>query len=260
MKHKGAVELMMKRVLAVMLLVACAPWSVAAQGVNARYLPFPESKMRRFPLKRHEFPPNVPMNGQPFAVAGVTIRDGEVEVSGEAAGVEEVARRLVLSGHGRDGREWGFDTEPHMYYEAVYEGDIDGNGVRDVVIALGTGANGLGPPTHLIFLTFGRDGRPELFEVTGYFDARRTDIFDLTDLDGDGRAELLYMVYDDGYWITELYRPREARWERVAGRFAGFTFPLYTRFTNRPNHTPVRPAPGREPRAPDLIEENRRSG
>jgi hypothetical protein len=64
------------------------------------------------------------------------------------------------------------------------------------------------------------------------------------------------MVYDDGYWITNLYRVRDARWSRVEGRFAGLSFPAYTRFTRRPNHRPVRPAPGRNPRAPDLLKEN----
>ena len=78
----------------------------------------------------------------------------------------------------------------------------------------------------------------------------------MADLDGDGRAELLYMNYDDGYWITNLYRLRESRWSRVEGRFAGLGFPLYTRFTIRPNHRPVRPARGRNPVAPDLIKEN----
>lgn len=245
------------RALAVVFVLVCAAVGVAAQGVNARYLPFPESRLRRFPLTRYEFPPNVPVNGQPFNVSGVTIRDMQVEVGGATHGVEEVARRLVISGREKGGGEWRMDTEPHMHYDAVYEGDLDRNGIRDLVIALGTGANGLGPPTHLIFLTFDRVARPTMFEASGYFDARRGDIYDLTDLDGDGRAELLYMVYDDGYWITELYRPRDSRWERVGVPVAGLRFPLYTRFTERPNHKPVRPAPGRNPQAPDLIEENR---
>jgi hypothetical protein len=64
------------------------------------------------------------------------------------------------------------------------------------------------------------------------------------------------MVFDDGYWVTNLYRVRDARWNRVDGRFAGLNFPAYTRFTRRPNHRPVRPAPGRHPRAPDLLREN----
>ncbi|HZB44031.1 MAG TPA: hypothetical protein VE360_02245, partial [Pyrinomonadaceae bacterium] len=138
----------------------------------------------------------------------------------------------------------------------VYEGDLDRNGVRDLVVSIGTGANGLGEPTHLIFLTFNRRGHPSLFEATGYFDPRAGDIYDLADLDGDRRAELLFMTYDDGYWVTNVYQPHESRWGRVSGRLAGLQFPLYTRFTRRPNHTPVRPAPGRAPHQPDLVKEN----
>ena len=241
-----------------LILLTCAAAGVAAQGVNARYLPFPRSRLRRFPLTRHAFPPGAPMDGKPFTVSGVTLREAEVEVGGAGHGVEQVARRLVFSGREKGGAEWRRETDSRTYYDAVYEGDLDRNGVRDLVVSIGTGANGLGEPTHLVFLTFDRRGRPTVFEATGFFDARAGDIFDLTDLDGDRRAELLYMVFDDGYWITEVYRPRDSRWERVRGRFAGLHFPLYTRFTERPNHRPARPAPGREPRAPDLIEENRR--
>ncbi len=228
----------------------------AAQGFNADYLPFPHSKLRRFPLTRHAFPEGSPMNGKPFNVSGVAIRETEVEVSTATDGIEQDARRLHFSGREKGGDEWRLQTASWNYYDAVYEGDLDRNGVRDLVISIGTGGNGLAPPTHLIFLTFNRRGHATLFEATGYFDARRGDIFDLTDLDGDGRAELLFMVYDDGYWVTEVYRVLDGRWSRVRGRFAGLQFPLYTRFTRRPNHHPVSPAPGRRPRAPDLIEES----
>ena len=240
-------RLIPKAIIAALLL--SFPPFAAAQGFNAGYLPFSESRMRRFPLKRHEV---TGLRGEaPFVVSGVRLRE-ETE---ERAGAEAV-NYLVFSGRDHAGREWELKTEGIVYHEAVYVGDLDRNGVRDLVLAAGTGGNGLAPPRHLVFLTFDRQGRPDLFEATGYFDARDSDIYDLTDLDGDGRAELLFMVYDDGYWITNLYRVRDGRWSRVEGRFAGLNFPAYTRFTNRPNHRPVRPAPGRNPRAPDLLKKD----
>jgi hypothetical protein len=222
-----------------------------AQSVNGDYLPFSKSRLRPFRLKRHDVSE---LRGErPFVVSGVRLREEERETPG---GADESAYQLIFSGRDLAGREWEVRTDGLSYLEALYEGDLDRNGVRDLVLTAGTGGNGLAPPRHLVFLTFDREGRPHLLEATGYFDPRESDIFDLADLDGDGRAELLFMVYDDGYWITNLYRVRDARWSRVAGRFAGLSFPAYTRFTRRPNHRPVRPAPGRNPRAPDLLKGN----
>jgi hypothetical protein len=244
-----------KALLALICVAALAP-AAGAQGFNAGYLPFPQSKLRRFPLKRTPLPADLP-SGRPFTVAGVTIREVNEEVAPGPEGGRGFNRPLVFTGRDRAGREWEVITEGWIHYEAVYAGDLDRNGTSDLVISIGTGANGLGEPTHLIFLTFDREGRPRLFEATGFFDPRRADIFDLADLDGDGRAELVHMAFDDGYWITNLYLVREGEWSRVEGRFAGLSFPGYTRFTRRPNRRPVRPAPGRDPRVPDLIEENR---
>jgi hypothetical protein len=227
--------------------------NAAAQGVNADYLPFSQSRWRPFPLKRHDV--SGIRGEKPLVISGVRLREEEGERPVEG-GEPEGAYQLIFSGRDRAGAEWELKTEGHSYYEALYEGDLDRNGVRDLVLAIGTGGNGLAPPTHLVFLTFDRAGRPNLLEATGYFDARPSDIFDLADLDGDGRAELLFMVFDDGYWVTNLYRVRDARWSRVEGRLAGLSFPGYTRFTRRPNHRPARPAPGRNPRAPDLLKEN----
>ena len=246
-------KLITKFVIVAAFLLSLPP-AAAAQSVNGDYLPFDKSRMRSFPLKRYEVSG---LRGEtPFVVSGVRLHEETAEPRGD----EEVVDSLIFSGRDSGGKEWEVRTAARAYYDALYEGDLDRNGVRDLVVAFSTGGNGLAPPCHLVFLTFDRSGRPDLFEVTGYFHPRPSDIFDLTDLDGDGRAELLFMVYDDGYWITNLYRVRDARWSRVAGRFAGLGFPAYTRFTRRPNHRPVRPAPGRHPRAPDLLKENAADG
>jgi len=238
-------------------LVTC----VSAQSVERDYLPFGESRLRRFPLKRTELTHEALASERGVTASGVRIREEEElpRATGGARNTEDDAEpelQLVFSGRDREGIEWRVKADSGGFYEGVYEGDLDRNGRRDLVVAIATGGNGLAPPTRLVFLTLDRRGRPTLFEATGYFEPRPRDIFDVADFDGDGRAELLYMNYSDGYWITNLYRVRDSRWSRIEGRFAGLRLPLHTRFTNRPNHRPVRPAPGRDPVAPDLIKEN----
>jgi len=74
----------------------------------------------------------------------------------------------------------------------------------------------------------------------------------LVDFNRDGKADLVFMNFDDGYWITNIYVLNDARWKRVTGPFGPRLFPLYTRFTNVPNTKPVTPPPNRHPTAPDL--------
>jgi hypothetical protein len=110
----------------------------------------------------------------------------------------------------------------------------------------------MAPSSHLYALTFDARGRPVPFEADGYFQEDGRGIHDLVDLDGDRRAELVYMNFDDGYWVTNLYEAEGGRWRRVEGRHGARTYPLYTRFTRRANRTPTTPRAGRQPFAPDL--------
>ncbi|HKC85713.1 MAG TPA: hypothetical protein VKG02_07060, partial [Blastocatellia bacterium] len=79
---------------------------------------------------------------------------------------------------------------------------MDSNGIRDLVVIYPTGGNGLAPTSHFFSLTFDELGRPVPFKADGYFQESNKGITDLVDLDRDGRAELIYMNFDDGYWIT----------------------------------------------------------
>ena len=101
-------------------------------------------------------------------------------------------------------------------------------------------------------ITFDQKGRPVTFEADGYFQEVDGTIFDLVDLDHDGRAELIYMNFDSGYWITNLYKVRNGRWQRIVGPHGKRIYPLYTRFTFRENHKSTVPKRGRHPFAPDL--------
>lgn len=161
---------------------------------------------------------------------------------------------LIIRGKDKQNKDWSV----HLGYLVLayacrfYEADLDRNGIRDAVLVFPTGGNGLAPTSHLLAVTFDELGRPVTFEADGYFQQSENEIFDLIDLDNDRRAELIYMNFDDGYWITNLYAVRNGRWKRVSGRYGKRVYPLYTRFTYRENHKPTIPKRGRHPFAPDL--------
>jgi hypothetical protein len=161
---------------------------------------------------------------------------------------------LVITGNDKLKREWTIQLGSAVlsYACRFYEADLDRNGIRDGVLVFPTGGNGLAPTSHLLAITFDQDGRPITFEADGYFQELEDGIFDLVDLNRNGRAELIYMNFNDGYWITSIYEVRSARWRRIVGRHENRTYPLYTRFTFKENHKPTAPKRGRHPFAPDL--------
>lgn len=232
-----------KQFAAPLLLLAWAmASSVAAEAALRDYLPLAGAQL-----------------GRPFAVqylgaishSPVPQRRLDIGLSAATLAYTEEAE-LVLSGMDGAGRPWSVGMGSACGSGEGYTADLDRNGQRDFVLVVPTCGNGLAPSSHFIAVTFESNGRPVRFEVEGYFDADRKGIFDLRDLNRDGRAELIYMNHDDGYWITNLYTATNARWRRIEGRFGALAFPLHTRFTNRPNRRAVRPAPGRHPFAPDL--------
>jgi hypothetical protein len=161
---------------------------------------------------------------------------------------------LFITGQDKAGLTWEVHIQDKGYGMAfkVYTADLDKNGYSDGVLVTPTGGNGLAPITHIITLMFDSSGRPITFEAEGYFEDDQKSLDDLVDMDGDGRAELIFMNFDGGYWITNIYQAQQARWSPVKGRYGKRIYPLYTRFTHRPNRKPVTPRPGRHPVAPDL--------
>jgi hypothetical protein len=225
-----------------LLLIASLSMSVAVEAAFRDYLPLEGASL-----------------GRPFALKYLGAIDARPGTDRQLAiGVSTATLKyteeteLMLNGTDRAGNSWSVGIGGACGSGEGYTADLDRNGQRDFVLVFPTCGNGLAPSQHIIAVTFESDGRPVRFEVEGYFDADRTGIFDLRDINRDGRAELIYMNHDDGYWITSLYTATNARWQRIDGRFGGREFPLYTRFTNRPNRRAVRPAPGRRPFAPDL--------
>jgi hypothetical protein len=223
-------------------LAATLAASVAAQAAFRDYLPLAGAEL-----------------GRPFALkylGAIDARPGanrQLDIGASAATLAYTEEtELMLTGRDKASKSWSVALGSACGSGEGYTADLDRNGQRDFVLVFPTCGNGLAPSNHLIAVTFESDGRPARFEIEGYFDAGRKGVFDLRDVDGDGRAELLYMNFNDGYWITNFYTARAARWRKIKGRFGGREFPLYTRFTNRPNRRAVRPAPGRRPFAPDL--------
>src|SRR5262245_23806525 len=179
----------------------------------------------------------------------------KVEVGPSGAGVAKSAGGgLFITGKDKNGLPWNVDLNDYAlaYACRFYSADLDRNGIRDLVLIYPTGGNGLAPTSHLLSLTFDDQGRPVPFKADGYFEESAKGITDLVDLNRDGRAVLIYMNFDDGYWITNLYEVRAARWRRVRGSYGRRSYPHYTSFTYRPNRKAVAPAPGRLPFAPDL--------
>jgi hypothetical protein len=161
---------------------------------------------------------------------------------------------LIISGRDKGGKDWRvlLGEMASTYACRFYISDLDRNRIRDVILICPTGGNGLAPTNHMLTLTFDDQGRPIPFEADGYFEEDLDRIIDLVDLDNDGKAELIYMNFDDGYWITNLYEINNARWQRITGHHGKRSYPLFTRFTYRANSKPTRPKRGRNPFAPDL--------
>jgi hypothetical protein len=182
------------------------------------------------------------------------------ELSGGVSGIqvnqteaEEKNFGPIYSGKDRQGKLWSVQLGEKMGLGGnIFNADLDKNGIQDLLFIFPTGGNGLAPSSHILTLMFDSTGRPVPFEAEGYYNTEKMNIAELVDMNRDGRAELVYMNYDDGYWITNIYEASGGRWQRIKGQFGKRTYPLFTRFTTRPNHKAVVPAKGRRPFAPDL--------
>lgn len=167
---------------------------------------------------------------------------------------------LMIRGKDKLGKDWSVQPATSVldYACRFYVADLDRNGMRDAMLVFPTGGNGLAPTNHILTISFDEQGRPVTFEADGYFEEANGKIFDLVDLNRNGRAELIYMNFSDGYWITNIYEIRNARWRRIVGRHGNRNYPVYTRFTIRENHKPTVPKPGRHPFARDLSNDSPR--
>jgi hypothetical protein len=228
--------------LTVSILSIIVAFGPPALAFTDRYLPFPKSEARQsFPVRYlGELGPEHLISTLPVGPSGMTVSAYHTP-------------DLLLSGNDKLSKKWmiaisGGGIGPY----AAYASDLDHDGTPDLILLCGTGGCGLAPSTHLLCFLFDANGRPVPFTAEGDFECDKHGIRDLVDFDGDGKAELVFMSFDDGYWITNLYQARGGRWQEVQGALGTRTYPIYTRFTNSENHTPVTPKAGRHPFAPDL--------
>lgn len=228
-------------------VVLFAAGLLSAQSTN--YMPLNERELGRpFPLKR---------------LAVFTDKSAPLSSRAGPAGstfefIPSDPEIVSLKGADKSGRPWR--VAAFEYYgcsggTVIYESDLDGDHTVDAVLIAPTCGNGLSPQRSLQAITFDRAGRPVPFEIEGYFEELADGIRELVDLNRDGAADLVAMNFDDGYWITNGYSLHGARWRRVQGAFGRRSFPLYTRFTNRPNRRAVTPSPTRHPWAADVSNE-----
>jgi hypothetical protein len=244
----------MRKLLPINLLLLLCAWPCLAQTENQSYLPLTRTETsRRFRVKllgeTGGGRPGYFGRGTDGAAAPARVSIGPTGASFEM----DEEGRAVIDGKDLGGAAWRVRLGNLSGYGShLYTADLDRDKVNDLVIVSPTGGNGLAPSSHFFALTFDERGRPVPFEAEGYFDYSERGIFDLLDLDRDGHAELLYMNFSDGYWVTTLYEASGGHWRRVEGAHGGRTYPLYTRFTNRPNRRPTVPKSGRKPFIADL--------
>ena|GEM_PF-233830 len=224
------------------------------QYENQSYLPLNRSELnQRFPVRYLGSIGN--LRPSFFEPKQDTTLPERIAIGPSGASVKISAEdELLITGMDKKGAFWRVNLGdfPIAYSCRFYSADLDHNGLRDLILIYPTGGNGLAPASHFFSLTFDGQGRPVPFGADGYFQDSDKGIFDLVDLDRDGRAELIYMNFNDGYWITNLYEVRGARWRRISGQHDHRSYPLYTRFTYRSNRKIAVPAAGRHPSAPDL--------
>jgi len=180
-------------------------------------------------------------------VPGMHVRFGSTTIS-----FLESTDEIQFSGVDYSGKPWTVTTFGSPIEGGLYSADLDHNGTVDLIYASDTGGVGLAPRMTVLTILFDKTGRPVPSEMDGYFEIDDHGLKDLVDLDQDGRAELIRQAFDDGYWITSLYEARDAHWRLIKGQYASRTFPLYTRFTKRPNRIPTTPHASRHPIEDDL--------
>jgi hypothetical protein len=200
--------------------------------------------------------------GKPVPIKFIGVYDHknsvrQISIGANGADVDTQAEEedgvIILSGKDKAGKKWTVNYGSKAGYGGnMFTADLDKNGFRDFIMIFPTGGNGLAPSAHVLTLLFDAQGRPVPFEAEGYYDTEKKSLPELVDMNGNGKAELVFMNFDDGYWVTNIYEASDGRWQRLKGQVGKRSFPLYTRFTNRPNHKAVSPAKGRNPVAPDL--------
>lgn len=189
----------------------------------------------QLPLKRGQIPP--------FPLKLLADSENESQQDGVTASFPVGVRvtkfvislaDISFSGQDKGGQPWTVEVDNQhigLGYK-LYSGDLDRNGLVDVVFVTETGANGNLPANILSILTFDQQGRPLLWQTGLNVTADNVGIAQLVDLDQDRKAELIAEYVDvvgndkAGYFVTNLYKVEQGRWRKL-GEYAGTALPVY---------------------------------
>ncbi len=158
-------------------------------------------------------------------------------------------------------QQWSMEVPDACTFRAAYVFDFDGNGKKDLLLRLGTGAVGSRPTTELVAILIDSDGQPHFSRWSLFSEGVL-----VTDFDGDGRYELIDSGYGGSkrdkhhYWFFVLYEARGAEWYRVDGKHGPIESPQYTWYTQRDNRKPVQFARGDEPETGNLSTAPKKQG
>lgn len=152
-----------------------------------------------------------------------------------AQGMAPFSHQVELRGAGKDGKRWKvFMNSPRD----AWRGDLDGNGADDFVFfSGGPYFNGRNTPVFSIrVLLMDAAGLPSPFFTAVFRKEHAAEMKAITDLDRDGRAEILSIIFDEypsdplslcsGHWTTRAYRFRNESAEAVRGNLGPLRFPF----------------------------------
>jgi hypothetical protein len=158
---------------------------------------------------------------------------------------------LEVSGVDKSGKPWLVASNFSPLGTTIFTGDLDKNGIVDLVIAGTTGGCGYAPPKAVDTILFDDKGRPRAWGCSSYAYADLKNGFDdLVILDGDQRAVFIQqsIVYHNvgertlSYWRTLLYRAQAGGWQLLR-QYDGRPMPLIVRFRFKPNEQLVKQIP-----------------
>ncbi|PWT97823.1 MAG: hypothetical protein C5B53_07515 [Candidatus Melainabacteria bacterium] len=203
----------------------------SASALIADYTPLNQSDLRsKFKLK--------------LVANGEDLKKGkELSVSGCRLKLKSETD-LEISGKDAEGKSFVVVTPFSGLGTTIFSGDLDNNGVMDIVVIGVTGGCGYAPPRTFDSILFDEKRRPVLWGVESYaYGDENPSCCDLIRLKGDPRAVMVVesIVYhsvgekDYSYWRTLLFRAENGGW-RLLPSYRGQAMPLMVRFRFKSNH------------------------
>lgn len=165
--------------------------------------------------------------------------------------------QVVFTGKDKIGKNWQLTTTYYPQGTLLFTGDLDRNGVTDLVLlgafggCVGVGLDGVVPSSSFTAILFDENGRPLPWGLLGSFSAKdecwqgkagTPKIGELISLGNDNNAYLFVQQFDPikkstvpaQVWKTDLYKANHARWDKL-GTYRGNVLP---------SDDPVKPGQG----------------